>query len=193
MRTALCELLGIEHPIIQAGMGSYTSAELAAAVSNAGGLGTISAFLRPVQDLRDQLSVLRDLTDRPFAVNHVAPVLDEESFVTGLVAQPKLVSLALGDPGDLVKRAHHAGTPKPRPLKSERYMNSCPRPAKRPEASRRCCRRRRSCAASSPRRKPHCRGHRRSLDGNPNAGNTQRPRRCPRPLPQRAGWDHAVV
>ena len=90
-------------------MGPYTSAGLAAAVSNAGGLGTISAFLRPVQDLRDQLNVLRDLTNRPFAVNHVASVLDEESFVTGLAAQPKLVSLALGDPGDLVKRAHHAG------------------------------------------------------------------------------------
>ena len=109
LRTALCELLGIEHPIIQAGMGPYTSAGLAAAVCNAGALGTISTFLRPVQDLRRQLDLLRDLTSRPFAVNHVTPVLDEESFVAGLAAQPKLVSLALGDPGDLVKRAHDAG------------------------------------------------------------------------------------
>jgi Nitronate monooxygenase len=47
LQTPLCTLLGIEFPIIQAGMGVFTSAELAAAVSNAGGLGSVGPFLRP--------------------------------------------------------------------------------------------------------------------------------------------------
>ena len=111
IRTPLCELLGIEHPIIQAGMGAWTSASLAAEVSNAGGLGSISSFLRPAEDLSRQLASIRELTRRPFAVNHVVPDLDErpELFELGLTAQPKLVSLALADPGDLVRRAHGAG------------------------------------------------------------------------------------
>jgi len=48
--------LGIEFPIIQAGMGAFTSAELAAAVSNASGLGSVGTFLRPVEELPQQLA-----------------------------------------------------------------------------------------------------------------------------------------
>ena len=72
-QTPLCTLLGIEFPIIQAGMGAFTSAELAAAVSNAGGLGSVGTFLRPVEDLPQQLARLRAGTSRPFAVNHLVP------------------------------------------------------------------------------------------------------------------------
>ena len=54
LHTPLCTLLGIEFPIIQAGMGVFTSAELAAAVSNVGGLGSVGTFLRPVEDLPQQ-------------------------------------------------------------------------------------------------------------------------------------------
>jgi enoyl-[acyl-carrier protein] reductase II len=71
LQTPLCTLLGIEFPIIQAGMGAFTSAELAAAVSNAGGLGSMGTFLRPVEDLPQQLARLRAGTSRPFAVNHL--------------------------------------------------------------------------------------------------------------------------
>jgi nitronate monooxygenase/enoyl-[acyl-carrier protein] reductase II len=53
----LCTLLGIEFPIIQAGMGAFTAAELAAAVSNAGVLGSVGTFLRPVEDLPQQLAL----------------------------------------------------------------------------------------------------------------------------------------
>ena len=56
LHTPLCALLGIEFPIIQAGMAAFTSAELAAAVSNAGGLGSVGTFLRPVEDLPPQLA-----------------------------------------------------------------------------------------------------------------------------------------
>lgn len=122
IRTALCALLGIEHPIIQAGMGPFAPASLAAAVSNAGGLGSLGTFgldpiqlVRPADDLERQFASIRTLTDRPFAINFVVPYLDERAdervalFDLGLSIQPKVVSLALGDPGDWVERAHGAG------------------------------------------------------------------------------------
>jgi enoyl-[acyl-carrier protein] reductase II len=52
---------------------------------------------------------VRELTKRPFAVNHVVPLLDEEAFEATLEAEPAVISLALGDPADLLERAHAAG------------------------------------------------------------------------------------
>ncbi|MBI3325685.1 MAG: nitronate monooxygenase [Nitrospinae bacterium] len=109
LRTHLCDLLGIEFPIIQAGMSRFTSAELVAAVSNAGGLGSLGCDLRPVADLTKQLALTRELTSRPFAVNHLLLTLNEEAFSLTLQARPPIISLAGGDPGDLVKRAHDVG------------------------------------------------------------------------------------
>jgi nitronate monooxygenase/enoyl-[acyl-carrier protein] reductase II len=109
IRTPLCDLLGIDHPIIQAGMGTVPSAALVAAVSNAGALGTFSTFTRPAEDTQRQLAVLSDLTSRPFAVNHVVQAVDDETFALGLEAQPKVVSMALADPGEYVARSHDAG------------------------------------------------------------------------------------
>lgn len=109
IRTALCDLLDIDYPIIQAGMGNLTSASLAAAVSNAGALGSIGNLLRPPDDLGRQLDMLRDLTSRPYALNHTVPTLNEESFRISLEARPKLMSFALAEPGQYVKRAHDAG------------------------------------------------------------------------------------
>lgn len=112
LRTPLCELVGIEHPIIQAGMGPFGSgAELAAAVSNAGAIGSLGGAARAVDDLRKQLAFLRELTSRPFIVNFTQPWLQQspESFDVALDAKPRVISLALGDPGELVKRAHDAG------------------------------------------------------------------------------------
>jgi enoyl-[acyl-carrier protein] reductase II len=110
LQTPLCTLLGIEFPIIQAGMGVFTSAELAAAVSNAGGLGSVGTFLRPAEDLPQQLARLRAWTRRAFAVNHLVPTLDEGAFAHTLAARPPVIVLALGDPGDLVQRAHDVGS-----------------------------------------------------------------------------------
>jgi nitronate monooxygenase/enoyl-[acyl-carrier protein] reductase II len=110
LRTPLCDLLGIDHPIVLAPMGSATSAEFAAAASNAGGLGSIGTLGRPTATIRRDLDTIRDLTDRPFAVNHVPQALDEEAFQATLDLRPAVISFALGDPGDLVRRAHDAGT-----------------------------------------------------------------------------------
>ena len=70
MKTRITELLGIEHPIIQGGMHFVGLAELAAAVSNAGGLGILTALtLGTPQKLADEIVRCREMTDRPFGVN----------------------------------------------------------------------------------------------------------------------------
>jgi nitronate monooxygenase len=70
MKTRITELFGIEHPIIQGGMHYVGFAELAAAVSNAGGLGTITGLTqKSAKDLANEIARCRDMTDKPFAVN----------------------------------------------------------------------------------------------------------------------------
>ena len=110
MRSPLCDLVGIEVPIIQAGMSIFTSPALAAAVSNAGALGSLGAWNRPTNQLRRELAELRDLTDRAFAVNHVVPDLDGDAFEASLERQPAVISFALDDAGHLIERVHDAGS-----------------------------------------------------------------------------------
>ncbi|MCF6328195.1 MAG: nitronate monooxygenase family protein [Henriciella sp.] len=70
MKTAITEMFGIEHPIIQGGMHFVGFAELAAAVSNAGGLGLITGLTqRTPEDLANEIAKCRDMTDKPFGVN----------------------------------------------------------------------------------------------------------------------------
>ena len=68
-RTSLCDLLGIEYPIVQAGMGGVAGPQLAAAVSGAGGLGIVGSTLTSPDDVRKAIREVRALTDRPFGVN----------------------------------------------------------------------------------------------------------------------------
>ncbi|HEV2098424.1 MAG TPA: nitronate monooxygenase [Stellaceae bacterium] len=110
LRTSLCDLLGIEVPIILAPMGSASSAEFAAAVSNEGGLGGIGSLFRTTAAIKRDIDVVKTLTNRHYAINHIPPMLDEEAFHHTLAARPAVVSFALGDPGDLVRRAHDAGS-----------------------------------------------------------------------------------
>ena len=70
MKTRITEMLGIQHPIIQGGMHYVGYAEMAAAVSNAGGLGIITGLTqRTPQDLANEIARCRDMTDKPFGVN----------------------------------------------------------------------------------------------------------------------------
>jgi nitronate monooxygenase len=70
MRTAITEMFEIEHPIIQGGMHYVGFAELAAAVSNAGGLGIITGLTqRTPEDLAKEIARCRDMTDKPIGVN----------------------------------------------------------------------------------------------------------------------------
>lgn len=109
VRTAVCDLLGVEVPVVQAAIWPATSPELIAAVCEAGGLGSIGAVFESAGSVERQIAHVRELSNRPFAVNHVVPLLDEEAFEATLEARPAVISFALGDPGDLVERAHAIG------------------------------------------------------------------------------------
>ncbi len=124
MNTELCERLGIRHPIVQAGMGFIARSELAAAVSEAGGLGMIgSASLSP-QELRSEIRRVRELTDRPFGVDilFATAARPAADVVTGqflknvqehvdIVFEERVPVLAsgLGDPGPVIEQAHDLG------------------------------------------------------------------------------------
>jgi enoyl-[acyl-carrier protein] reductase II len=110
LKTPLCNLLGIEVPIILAPMGTCTSAELAAAVSNAGGLGGIGSLFRATAAIKRDIDIVRKLTTRPFAINHIPQTLDAEAFRYSLEARPAVMSFALADPADLVRQAHDVGS-----------------------------------------------------------------------------------
>lgn len=73
IRTRICDLLEIEHPILLAGMGGASTPELAAAVSNAGGLGVLGAAACGPRQLRDWIQRTRALTDKPFGVDTLLP------------------------------------------------------------------------------------------------------------------------
>src|SRR5262247_2510822 len=110
LKTPLCDLFGIEVPIILAPMGTCTSAELAAAVSNEGGLGGVGSLFRTTAAIKRDIDMVRKLTSRPFAINHIPQTLDAEAFRYTLEARPAVISFALGDPGDLVRQAHDVGS-----------------------------------------------------------------------------------
>lgn len=69
LRTSICDLLGIDYPILQSGMGKVAGPELVAAVSNAGGLGILAGLGQTADQVRSQIRRVRELTNRPFGVN----------------------------------------------------------------------------------------------------------------------------
>jgi enoyl-[acyl-carrier protein] reductase II len=99
-RTRLTKLLGIEHPIIQGGMAWTATAELAAAVSNAGGLGVIGAGHMPTELLRGEIRNAKALTDKPFGVNLMllTPHIDELVQLV-LDEHVPVVTTGAGNPG----------------------------------------------------------------------------------------------
>jgi enoyl-[acyl-carrier protein] reductase II len=109
MQTDLTRLLGIDAPIVQGSFGPWTSVALSAAVSEAGGLGSIGTALVDPARVAAMIAEMRERTNRPFAVNHTWRPLSEEAFQVTLDARPAVISLALGGPGDLPARAHAAG------------------------------------------------------------------------------------
>lgn len=110
IKTPLCELLGIEYPIFQGGMAWIADAGLAAAVSNGGGLGIISAMNAGGDWLRDQIRKAKTLTDKPFGVNIMlmSPHVDE---VAQVVAEEKVavVTTGAGNPTRFMEQWISAG------------------------------------------------------------------------------------
>lgn len=115
MKTRITELFGIEHPIIQGGMHYVGFAELAAAVSNAGGLGTITGLTqKSAADLANEIAKCRDLTHKPFAVNLTfLPTLsppDYPAYVKAIIdGGVKIVETAGRNPQEVLPPLHDAG------------------------------------------------------------------------------------
>ena len=110
MNTRLCELLGIEYPIIQGGMAWVATAELAAAVSNGGGLGLIAAGGAPADVVREQIRKCREMTDKPFGVNVMlmSPTAEEVMQVV-IEEKPAVVATGAGNPGKYISALKEAG------------------------------------------------------------------------------------
>ncbi|QIP82943.1 nitronate monooxygenase [Streptomyces sp. Tu 2975] len=109
LSTPVCRLLGIDVPVLCAAFGPWEEVALAAAVCEAGGMGSLGSAVRAVPELKEQWAGLRRLTDRPFAINHTTRPFDEEAFQATLEARPAAVSFHLAVPPDLIARAHDAG------------------------------------------------------------------------------------
>lgn len=99
MKTEITELLGIEYPVIQGGMAWVAEANLAAAVSNAGGLGLIAAASAPAQWVREQIRKAREMTDRPFGVNIMLMSPEAEQIAKVIVEEGvSVVTTGAGSP-----------------------------------------------------------------------------------------------
>ncbi len=111
MKTRITELLGVEIPVIQAPMGYIARAQLASAVSNAGGLGIVETSSGQLDDVKKEFAKMRDLTDKPWGVN-IAQMLvsDMEEIVDFVVSQGiKVVTTSAGDPRVLTEALKSAG------------------------------------------------------------------------------------
>jgi NAD(P)H-dependent flavin oxidoreductase YrpB (nitropropane dioxygenase family) len=111
LRTALCRQLGIEYPIFSVGFGGgMAGPELAAAVSNAGGCGVLGMGGVPAPYIAQQVKRLRALTDKPFGVNIILPLLQEGQIEICLDEKIPILILFWGDPKPYVEEAHRRGT-----------------------------------------------------------------------------------
>lgn len=112
IRTPICDMLGIEYPILLAGMGGVSYAELCAAVSNAGGFGTLGMAGRSPAEIKDEIKRTRDLTDKPFGVDLLAAVPESLERTADLIIEggAKAFISGLGvPPPHLVRKFHDAG------------------------------------------------------------------------------------
>jgi enoyl-[acyl-carrier protein] reductase II len=121
LKTSICRRLGISYPVFQAGMGFVAHAELAAAVSNAGGLGCIGSGTMSARELKEQIHICRAMTDRPFGVDILFAEIKADKSDTDVVRYtgnverlievtleekiPVIVS-GLGNPAGIIEEAH---------------------------------------------------------------------------------------
>ena len=110
MKTRITELLGIKYPIIQGGMAWVAEHNLAAAVSEAGGLGLIAAASAPAEVVREEIRKARTITKKPFGVNIMlmSPFADEVAKVA-VEEGVKVVTTGAGNPGKYMKMWKEAG------------------------------------------------------------------------------------
>lgn len=106
----VCDILGVRYPIVQAGMASYATPELVAAVSNAGGLGLLGGLDWSLDELRERVEAVRERTAAAFGVNLVLaePHADKLAYLLG--TRVPIISTSWGDPVSVVAAAHGVGS-----------------------------------------------------------------------------------
>lgn len=111
IRTPLCDLLGIEYPIIQGGMAWVGTAELVAAVSNAGGLGIVGGGNAPPEDVAREIRLAKEMTDKAFGLNIPLAISgDADEIVTLCIEEGvKIVVIGAWRPGGHIARLKEAG------------------------------------------------------------------------------------
>lgn len=113
LQTRICDLLGIAHPVVLGGMASATSPELVAAVSNAGGLGTLGLSGRPPEAMADLIGQIRARTSAPFGVNFLLFGVNDLAVDTALAQKPPVVAYSWAwsdqDLKPYIQRAHDVG------------------------------------------------------------------------------------
>ena len=111
MQTKVTELLGIEIPVIQAPMGYIARAQLAAAVSNAGGLGIVETSSGKLDEVKEEFAKMRDLTDKPWGINIAQMLVTDMAEITDftIASGIKFVTTSAGDPRVLTETLKQAG------------------------------------------------------------------------------------
>jgi len=110
LRTPLTELVGIEHPVVQTGMGWVAGARLVSATANAGGLGILAAATMTLDELATSIGKVKAATDKPFGVNIRADAADAGDRVDLMIREGvKVASFALAPKPELIDRLKEAG------------------------------------------------------------------------------------
>ena len=113
IHTRICDLLDIVHPIVLGGMGTATTAPLVAAVSNAGGFGTLGTSAFNASRLESEVAAIHERTDKPFGINHLLFQIQEDMFAVTLRARPAVAAFAWArkdqNLSDYFQRAHDVG------------------------------------------------------------------------------------
>lgn len=111
MKTSITELLNIEYPIVQGAMAWVADADLASAVSNAGGLGVVGTGHDPVEVVREKVETMKLKTDKPFAVNAMFLSPHVDAVVNYLIEESgvKIITTGAGNPSKFMDRFKEAG------------------------------------------------------------------------------------
>jgi enoyl-[acyl-carrier protein] reductase II len=110
LRTRVSEILDVDYPVVQAPMGFIARAQLASAVSNAGGFGIVETSSGRLDEVRDEMVAMRDMTDKPWGVN-IAQMLVSDAHIVDFVAENgvRFVTTSAGDPARYTHHLHEAG------------------------------------------------------------------------------------
>ncbi len=111
IRTPICELFDIEYPVFLAGMGGVAYAEVCAAVSEAGGYGTLGMATASPDEIRSQMREVRKRTDKPFGVDLLAALPEQVMAAIDIIIEEGASSFiaGLGVPGPVIAKCHDAG------------------------------------------------------------------------------------